>query len=331
MCRYRSGPGKTRIRALREAERAAVEHSAYEMGANALSWLSCTSFNPGVQSVVIEAVSALPLNSVAILKHRAKRISEPVYHTLICGMRYHPEERKLDCLIRTRLRLTANDDFFMLSPRPQVERERLLPDGYADLLSIQSSLIYHQEIRNLVKAQLTSPIDEGLRLQPIVWGNLLRKLQLFPEEDNLTQWLFAFLLTRGNAHSALALLRSDDPAWPECLIQLDTFPAHSEIQSFTMDSSPPISDFRAFVDGGSVGVYGFTDKATRLRWELPSRRFAIGNQVMAESALAKLWPRRGTNKGDARCSGDGQVRNSFRVLDVLRRCRIIYLSIYLFK
>ncbi len=147
------------------------------------------SSNPGVQSIVVEAISALPLNSVASLKQRAQGISE-MCRTLIRGMRDRPEERKLDRLIRTFFRLTTNDDFFVLSPRPQVERERLCPDVYAELLSIQPSLLYHQEIRNLVKAQLTNSTDEGLRLQPIVWGNLLRRLQPFPEEDDLTQWLF---------------------------------------------------------------------------------------------------------------------------------------------
>lgn len=39
-----SVPEKTHTRALREA----VEHGAYEMEANALSWSFCTSFNPSV-------------------------------------------------------------------------------------------------------------------------------------------------------------------------------------------------------------------------------------------------------------------------------------------
>ncbi|PBK98789.1 hypothetical protein ARMGADRAFT_589179 [Armillaria gallica] len=105
-------------------------------------------------------------------------------------MQDHPEERERDPLIHTHLRLNANDDFFVLSPRPQLEGERLPPDVYAELLFIQPSLNYHQEIRNLVKAQLTNSTDESRRLQPIVRGNLLRKLQLLPEEDDLAQWLF---------------------------------------------------------------------------------------------------------------------------------------------
>ncbi len=76
----------------------------------------------------------------------------------------------------------------MLLPRPQAEGERLPTDVYAELLSIYPSLIYHQELRDLVQAQLTSSTDESLHLQPIVWGSLLRKLQPFLEEDDLAQF-----------------------------------------------------------------------------------------------------------------------------------------------
>ncbi|KAK0237116.1 hypothetical protein EDD85DRAFT_1023829 [Armillaria nabsnona] len=78
-------PEKLPIRALREAERAAVNRSADEMEANALSWLFCMSSNPSVQIIVVEAISALPLESVATLKHRAKGILE-MCGALIDGM-----------------------------------------------------------------------------------------------------------------------------------------------------------------------------------------------------------------------------------------------------
>ncbi|SJL11094.1 uncharacterized protein ARMOST_14497 [Armillaria ostoyae] len=191
--RYRSEsppvPEKPPIRALREAERAAVEHNADEMEASALSWLFCMSSNPNVQSIVVEAVSALPLNSVASLRHRAKGILE-MCHILAFDMWRHPEERKLDRLIRTFFRLTVHDDFFVPLLPPEVERERLSPDIYAELLSILPHRFHHQEIRNLVNAQFTNWTNSDLRLQPIVWGNLLQKLLPFSPEDGLAQWLF---------------------------------------------------------------------------------------------------------------------------------------------
>ncbi len=182
-------PEKPPIRALRDAERAAVEDSAYEMEANALSWLFCMSSNPSVQSIVVEAVSVLPLNSVSSLKHYSKGISE-MCHTLINGMRDRVEERKLDRLIRTHLRLQSAQIDFILSGMLQVERGRFSSGVYAELLSIQSSHL--EEIENLIKAQFT---NNDLCLQPIVWGNLLRRilpcsLSLWSTANGLVQWLF---------------------------------------------------------------------------------------------------------------------------------------------
>ncbi|PBK80795.1 hypothetical protein ARMGADRAFT_823533 [Armillaria gallica] len=117
---------KPPIRALREAERAAVEHSADEIETSALSWLFYMSSNPSVQSIVVEAVSALPLNSVASLRHHAKGILE-MCHNLAFDMWRHPEEGKLDRLIRTFFCLTVHDDFFIPLLLSQVERERLSP------------------------------------------------------------------------------------------------------------------------------------------------------------------------------------------------------------
>ncbi|SJL11097.1 uncharacterized protein ARMOST_14500 [Armillaria ostoyae] len=173
------------IRALREAEHAAVEHSADEIEANALSWLFCMSSNPSVQSIVVEAVSALPLKSVASLELRAKGILE-MCDTLAHDALSHCEGRKLDRLIRTFLRLTARDFMFLPLPSLQVQRERLSPDVYAEMLS--TMLGGHFEIRNLVMAQRTNSTDEDLRLQPIVWGNLLRRL--LPWSADLVQWSF---------------------------------------------------------------------------------------------------------------------------------------------
>ncbi|KAK0457161.1 uncharacterized protein EV420DRAFT_542980 [Desarmillaria tabescens] len=175
--RYWSGsspvpvPEKAPIRTLREAEREAVKLSADETDACALSWLFCTSSNPAVQRIVVEAVSALPLKSVASLKHRAKGISEMCeIHASVVFCPRHPQEGKLDRLIRTSLRLAMDDKFFFIpTPDPEVERKRLSPDVYAELLSIQFGQLYLREIRNLVSTDL------DLDLQPIVWGNLLQQ------------------------------------------------------------------------------------------------------------------------------------------------------------
>ncbi|KAK0494183.1 hypothetical protein EDD18DRAFT_1107219 [Armillaria luteobubalina] len=47
--------------------------------------------------------------------------------------------------------------------------------------------MYHQEIRKLLKAEFT---NNDLRLQPIVWGNLLRRVLPQFAEDDLVQCLF---------------------------------------------------------------------------------------------------------------------------------------------
>ncbi|KAK0237111.1 hypothetical protein EDD85DRAFT_953119 [Armillaria nabsnona] len=177
-------PEKPPIRALRDAERAAVEHSADEIETSALSWLFCMSSNPGVQSIVVEAISALPLNSVASLKSSATGISD-MCNTLACSALSHSVGRKLDRLIRTFLRLTEGAYLFVPFPPPQVQRERLSLDVYAETLSIMLGV--DQEVRNLVNAQLT---NNDLCLQPIVWGNLLRRLLPWSAEDDLLQRLF---------------------------------------------------------------------------------------------------------------------------------------------
>ncbi len=131
---------------------------------------------------------------------------------------------------------------------------------------------------------------------------------LFEPENLFT--VCALLLMRLSTRSALrrlALLRRDDPAWPECLMQLDTFPAHFEV-SFHPSAGPhAISDLEHLWKEDASGstdwiclIRGHRDRTTM---ERPSGSFAVENQVMAESA----WPHSGTNVGDARLIGDGQV------------------------
>ncbi len=124
---------------------------------------------------------------------------------------------------------------------------------------------------------------------------------LFEPENLFT--VCALLLIRRSIRSALrrlALLRRDDSAWPECLRKLDTFPAHFEVQLELHPSTGPqaISEFRAYVEGGCVGVYGIdmSDSQTPRRDHDASCRpekFAFENQVMAESALDASWYQRG--------------------------------------
>ncbi len=101
-----------------------------------------------------------------------------------------------------------------------------------------------------------------------------------------------FSLRGAKAHSTLrrfALLRRDDPAWPECLTKLDTIPVQFGVQAYL--DSHVVMDFREFVEGGCVGVYGINNPGSHTprrdqNGELPSQRFAVETQVMAGSALA---------------------------------------------
>ncbi len=131
------------------------------------------------------------------------------------------------------------------------------------------------------------------------------------EPDNLFT-VCAVLLTWGKAHSTLrrfALLRRDDPAWPECLTKLDTIPVQFGVQAYL--DSHVVMDFREFVEGGCVGVYGINNPGSHT-----PRRDQNGSCPPKDSPsrlklwLDQLWPHRGiraTNGGVARFSGDGQV------------------------
>ncbi|KAK0445247.1 hypothetical protein EV421DRAFT_348628 [Armillaria borealis] len=136
----------------------------------------------------VEAVSALLLNSVAFLKHRAKGISE-MCHTLICGMRYRPEERNLIrslvhafVLLQTTISSCCRLDHKC--------NESDCPPMSTQSFDYPTQPKLSPRDPKLDKAQLTSSTDEGLRLQPIVWDNLLRKLPFFPDRDDHTQCLF---------------------------------------------------------------------------------------------------------------------------------------------
>ncbi|KAK0237117.1 hypothetical protein EDD85DRAFT_836146 [Armillaria nabsnona] len=131
---------------------------------------------------------------------------------------------------------------------------------------------------------------------------------LFEPESLFT--VCVVLLVQHKAHylRCLALLRRDDPAWPECLKKLDTFPTHFKVDHFPVNSPRAVSEFRAFVEGGCVGVYGIDmDNLQTKRRDHDGRCRPEDLSSRIKFWLNQLWPRRGTNEGDAGCSGDCQV------------------------
>ncbi|KAK0436726.1 hypothetical protein EV421DRAFT_1104698 [Armillaria borealis] len=132
---------------------------------------------------------------------------------------------------------------------------------------------------------------------------------LFEPENLFT--VCALLLMRLSTRSALrrlALLRRDAHVWPECLMQLNTFPAHFEVQFHPSTGPHAISEFRAFVEGGCGGVYGIDmsdSQTTRRNHDGSSHPGYSPSRI--KLWLHQLWPHSGTNDGVTRLSGDGQV------------------------
>ncbi|KAG7450006.1 uncharacterized protein BT62DRAFT_619217 [Guyanagaster necrorhizus] len=75
-------PEKAPIRVLGEVERSVVEASADDTDVHALSWLFSMSSNPSVQSIVVQAISALPSGSADSLMRQADGISRLYEKTL---------------------------------------------------------------------------------------------------------------------------------------------------------------------------------------------------------------------------------------------------------
>ncbi|PBK69495.1 hypothetical protein ARMSODRAFT_957134 [Armillaria solidipes] len=172
------------LRKFRDVERAAVELRADDLDAYALGWLSGTSSNPSVQSIVMQSTSALPLRSVEPLMQYAERFSE-AYITLISCMDSNCQENILDRLIRASLRFRIPlSRWWMLDW--ETGRDRLSAETYAEVLCADEyDFSRTNEIANLVKAQFTESSDKQLRLQPIVWAHLLQELLPFTPESGL--------------------------------------------------------------------------------------------------------------------------------------------------
>ncbi|PBK80804.1 hypothetical protein ARMGADRAFT_1068828 [Armillaria gallica] len=192
------------------------------------------------------------------------------------------------------------------SKRLLLQRYRL-PDGRC--LPI-ASLRGYDLARNPALSMILDVFITGLESDVLNPDTFQQSMEYLFEPENLLT-VCAVLLVQDITHSALrrlALLRRDDPAWPECLMKLDTIPAHFGTGFFTLNRSPAISEFRAFVEGGCVGVYGIDmpDSQTPRRDHDASCR-PEHSPSRIKLWLNQLWTRRGTNVGDARCSSDGQV------------------------
>ncbi|KAK0216205.1 hypothetical protein IW262DRAFT_202078 [Armillaria fumosa] len=163
----------------------------------------------------------------------------------------------------------------------------------------------------------------GLESNVLDAETIQRPIDYLVEPDNLFT-VCAVLLIQ-NARSALrrlALLRRDDPVWPGCLMQLDTIPMQLPTIPMHLKSqlrpigpyiipesiSEFISEFRTFVEGGCVGVYGIDmddSQAKRRDHNESSRPESWPSRI--KSWLNQLWSYRDNEEEVARFSGDGQV------------------------
>ncbi len=95
---------------------------------------------PAYRALFVEAISALPVKVCGVLWSIAKKgFWRSAVHSPFDALR-HSEGRKFDRLIRTFLRLSAAESFFLPLLPPQAERERLSPDVYAEM-SIPATLV----------------------------------------------------------------------------------------------------------------------------------------------------------------------------------------------
>ncbi|KAK0231114.1 hypothetical protein IW262DRAFT_459161 [Armillaria fumosa] len=172
------------------------------------------------------------------------------------------------------------------------------------LLSPITSLRGYDFSLNAALPMILDALIIGLESDVLNPGTIQQSIDyVFIPENLFTACALLFMrLSTRSALRHLALLRRDDPAWPECLMQLDTFPAHFEVQFHPSTGPHAISEFRASVEGACGGVYGLdtSDSQTPGRDQDGSCRPAESPSRIS-FWLNQFWPRR------ARCSGDGQV------------------------
>ncbi len=172
----------------------AVRSSADEMDVQALVWLVNMSSNPSTESIVIESMSALPLKSVDSFKRGIDHTDVPLACTeaLECLLRAPAvpmHESKVDRLIRATV---CFGKYCTTLGAPQLAKA-CSPTLYTGLLSIHPST--RGEIRELVLSNLIASDDDltALRLEPIIWAHLLRRVS--SSNSNLNTQVMQMLYT----------------------------------------------------------------------------------------------------------------------------------------
>ncbi len=180
-----AAPTKPPPREFRDVERAAVELGADDLDAYALGWLSGMSSNPSVLSIIVQSTSALPLRSVEPLMQYAERFWK-TYLTVISSMDgINFQESILDRIIRASFRFNISSSLSRVADEA-MERGGLSTETYAGILCLDVWGSSHTDkIANLVKAQFMESSDKQLRLQPVVWARLLKRLLPFTLESGL--------------------------------------------------------------------------------------------------------------------------------------------------
>ncbi|SJL03725.1 uncharacterized protein ARMOST_07082 [Armillaria ostoyae] len=156
---------------LKDAEIAAVELYVDEVDIHVLAWLYSMSSNPSVQNIVVQSTSALPLKSVALIKHCIPELPWKCFsHFLNAAIMKdnddHIPEGPVDCLSRVCLRFYSyNNMGISLSGLKSIEG-CLSPEVYAQFLGMFG---HHDRIQKL----LLSDDNNFPLLEPIVWAHLL--------------------------------------------------------------------------------------------------------------------------------------------------------------
>ncbi|KAK0476189.1 hypothetical protein IW261DRAFT_1643641 [Armillaria novae-zelandiae] len=170
---------KPPVRTLKDAEREAVRRSAENTDVYALSWLFSMSSNPSVQSIVAQSISALPLKSVDLLNQHMRGVSLTCAEVINNCVGTQPvleqaQQAKVERLVRAHLRVRRRDDKTWFYISTTLDMEHVQPDLLAGIAASTPFWKQGHEAQEVVRRSLLgSPTERQLRLQPIVWINLL--------------------------------------------------------------------------------------------------------------------------------------------------------------
>ncbi|KAK0237107.1 hypothetical protein EDD85DRAFT_597931 [Armillaria nabsnona] len=138
------------------------------------------SSNPNVQSIVAQSIGALPLKSVDLLRQHMKGVSltcvEVINNCVGTQTVLEPtQQAKVERLTRAHLRVRRRDDKTWLHISTILDMDYVQPDLFAGIAASTPFWKRGHEAQEVVRRSLSgSPAERQLRLQPIVWINLLR-------------------------------------------------------------------------------------------------------------------------------------------------------------